>query len=141
VKKLIFSVVILLGLNAKADIFIPNGKKTECSGFVVNPTGQSVPIEIFIQWGGGLYEALTTLTIDGHSGSGYSNFSKTAGNTRCESWAKSTTSVNLDHGLYSYNIEFNSSWNHSGCGRFPNGAFLSDTMPGGPNQMVELTCK
>jgi len=151
-KTMIFILTGLIGISAHAGSFGYSGE-TVCNGSVKTPISDSSPITLEIEWGetnadlGNLppysihqkQNAITTVSIDGQSGSKNMSFNQSGGTTRCEWWNQSLGMITL-HGMYSYYLEFDNSWNHSGCGSHTVGVFLSDTMSGGANKMVKLDC-
>lgn len=128
--------------------------KTICNGVVKTSSSDSSPIKLEIEWGpvetepGNLppywihqkQAATVMIGVEGNTGTESILFNQSGGTTRCEWWDKSVGMVVLYGGLYSYYLEFDHSWNHSCNGSEPTGAYLSDTLPGGPNQKIKLSC-
>ncbi len=151
-KNLALIISLTASLSAQASQVVSD--KTVCTGIVTTPNSSSAPITLAITWGAvaadpgnlppyWIHEAQAAdvkISVDGQSGSESVIFAKSGGTTRCEWWKSSVGMVTLNHGQYSYKVEFDSSWNHS-CGfSDSNGVYLSDTMADGLNKMVKLDC-
>ena len=117
---------------------VPAHAATLCKGVVATPSGATSPIELEITWKGTSGDALVKISVDGKSGSEDVLFQHDGHETRCGPVSNDRAMVVLDHGLYSYYVDFYSS---IGCGFSTHGTYLSDTMESGPNHGVKLDCQ
>jgi hypothetical protein len=123
------------------------GGQTTCSGDL-----NGIPVSVTIIWGevtenAGNFppysihqeqQATVSIALNGTNITEEVMFQQTGGTTRCEVWDRTSTLLFLNQTEPIANLEFVSSWTHTGCRSKPSGVFLTTLQQA---RISELKCQ
>jgi hypothetical protein len=139
----------VFGLSAYGGTFGHTGE-TNCTGKV-----NGIPITLTIQWGtvsegssnlppysiNQTQAAIVTTEFQGNTTLEDVIFQESGGTTRCEWWNKTSAKLSLNQPQPVLQLELVKSWDHSGCGRYPTGAFVKDLQANDNVLPIGLSCQ